>query len=85
MLLHVTTLHLTSNLKESVCLGNDHFPGEHTATRILEKLMLMASAWDLEHIDAEIPVYMVTDNAQNLKAAINQSNWESVSCFAHSL
>ncbi|KAJ8886660.1 hypothetical protein PR048_012872 [Dryococelus australis] len=32
-----------------------------------------------------VPVYIVTDNARNLKSALQRSTWHQVQCFAHTL
>lgn len=64
-------------------LGNSNFPGSHSAIAIHTKLNEMLSEWGLS--DVTIPIYIVTDNARNIVAAVNKSNWESVSCMAHTL
>lgn len=45
----------------------------------------MVNQWGLEELTNTMPVYFVTDNARNLKAAINLSLWIPSQCFSHTL
>jgi zinc finger BED domain-containing protein 1 (E3 SUMO-protein ligase ZBED1) len=69
----------------SHCLGNSPFPETHTANNIYNKINAMMAKWGKEDIASSMTVYIVTDNARNLTAAINKTDWYAVQCFAHTL
>lgn len=66
----------------SYVLATSYFPKSHTADNLREKLEHLEAEWN---IPSTIPIYTVTDNARNIVAAIQQSKWEGISCFAHTL
>jgi hypothetical protein len=67
---------------KAFALENKHFPGNHTASKILETLEKSIDEWELPF---EIPIFRVRDNGSNIKAAVRQSVWFDVACFAHTL
>jgi hypothetical protein len=67
---------------KTFALENKHFPGSHTADRIVETLQTSMDEWGLP---GEIPIFCVRDNGSNIKAAIRKTVWYDVSCFAHTL
>jgi hypothetical protein len=67
---------------QTFALDNKHFPGIHTAEKILEALEKCMEEWGLP---VDIPIFCVRDNGSNIKAAIRGSTWYDVSCFAHTL
>lgn len=73
---------LTSPTLQTFALDNKHFPGSHTAEKILEALEKCMEEWGLP---VDIPIFCVRDNGSNIKAAIRGSTWYDVSCFAHTL
>ncbi|CAI6353002.1 unnamed protein product [Macrosiphum euphorbiae] len=62
-------------------LGCINFNEKHTATELSVFLKDVVREWKLENKISAV----VTDNASNIKAAIRQTNWRHVSCFAHVL
>jgi len=62
-------------------LGCINFNEKHTATELSVFLKNVVREWKLENKVSAV----VTDNASNIKAAIRQTNWRHVSCFAHVL
>src|SRR5277367_4812600 len=64
-------------------LANSPFPTAHTADNILEKLETLMSEWNIP--STGFPVYVVSDNARNFRAALSRSKWIPVQCFAHTL
>lgn len=67
---------------KSFALENKHFPGSHTADRVLEELENCMEQWGLP---TQIPIFCVRDNGSNIKAAVRNSVWVDVACFAHTL
>jgi len=66
---------------ESVLLGCRSFPLSHTADNISEFMKDTVAEWRLsDRISA-----VVTDNASNMKSAIDKCNWRRLSCFAHTI
>ncbi|KAJ8891962.1 hypothetical protein PR048_004527 [Dryococelus australis] len=41
--------------------------------------------WNIPHGEQTVRVYVVSDNARNLSAAIALSSWNHILCFARSL
>lgn len=64
-------------------LSTSHFPGAHTATRIASILEGLVAEWDIPVNN--FPVYVVTDNARNIRAAMHALPWFERTCFAHTL
>ncbi|KAJ8930739.1 hypothetical protein NQ314_016430 [Rhamnusium bicolor] len=65
----------------SVLLECVEFSERHTAKNLAERLTDVAKAWKIEHkISA-----CVSDNANNIVAAIRECKWRHLSCFAHSI
>lgn len=58
------------------------FPGSHSGLNIKTKLEDMFCRWK---IPSSVPIFVVTDNAKNMVAAIQNSQWTHISCAAHSL
>ncbi|XP_076042318.1 zinc finger BED domain-containing protein 4-like [Oratosquilla oratoria] len=68
------TLH--SAVLETVCMTK-----AHTSENIAEELTLVSNKWNIKEKICSI----VTDNAANIKAAVNEMNIRQVPCFAHTL
>ncbi|XP_064468535.1 E3 SUMO-protein ligase ZBED1-like [Ornithodoros turicata] len=64
-------------------LDTSLFSGRHTAAQIAEVLDNLVQSWNIP--DDEFPVYIVTDNARNFRAAARELPWIERPCFAHSL
>ena len=54
---------------------------DHTAANLAEELQKIAVEWG---VDGKISC-IITDNASNIVAAINQLGWRHLPCFAHTL
>ncbi|XP_050547873.1 zinc finger BED domain-containing protein 4-like [Daktulosphaira vitifoliae] len=62
-------------------LGCTSFPESHTADNLALFLKNTVSEWGLnDRVTA-----VVTDNASNMKLAIDKCDWRRISCFAHSV
>lgn len=59
------------------------FSGRHTATQISLVLRDMVKDWNVP-LD-KFPIYIVTDNARNFRAAARDLPWAERACYAHSL
>lgn len=65
----------------TVLLGCTDFPQSHTGDNLVLFLKNTVAEWGLnQHVAAA-----VTDNAANMKAAIEKCEWRHLSCFAHSI
>ncbi|XP_029340907.1 zinc finger BED domain-containing protein 1-like [Acyrthosiphon pisum] len=65
----------------TVLLGCTDFPQSHTGDNLAIFLKNIVAEWGLsQHVAA-----VVTDNAANMKAAIEKCKWRQLSCFAHSI
>jgi len=65
----------------SVLLGCSSFPESHTADNLASFLKNITSEWGLcQRISV-----VVTDNAENMKLAVDKCNWRRLSCFAHTI
>lgn len=82
----MTCHYMTNNfILEKHTLATSYFPGSHTGEAIYHKLSDIMDKWNIQHGEQTVPVYVVSDNARNLSAAIALSPWNHVLCFAHSL
>ncbi|XP_054283311.1 zinc finger BED domain-containing protein 4-like [Macrosteles quadrilineatus] len=66
---------------KSFVLGNKNITEAHTSLFLLGQLEEMVENWELP----KIPIYVLSDNAANIKAALDKSSWERIPCFAHTL
>ncbi|XP_003388406.1 PREDICTED: zinc finger BED domain-containing protein 1-like [Amphimedon queenslandica] len=66
---------------KSVLLETFEFNTEHTASHIAAELNRVTTGWN---INGKI-ICAVTDNASNMVAAIRETGWRHLPCFAHSL
>ncbi|XP_064464290.1 zinc finger BED domain-containing protein 4-like [Ornithodoros turicata] len=64
-------------------LNTSYFSGRHTAAKIASALEELVAEWSID--THACPVYIVTDNARNMKAAIRELGWCERSCMAHTL
>lgn len=70
------------------CLGCVSFPGSHTALAIGDKISEILKEWNiLNNISANIPLFIVTDNARNIKlgSSLCKAPLIHLQCFAHTL
>lgn len=65
----------------TVLLGCTDFPQSHTGDNLALFLKNTVAEWGLNQRVAAV----VTDNAANMKAAIEKCEWRHLSCFAHSI
>ncbi|XP_063234924.1 E3 SUMO-protein ligase ZBED1-like [Bacillus rossius redtenbacheri] len=77
-------------LNAEFCLQNrtldcSHFPGEHTGAAIYEKICHLTADWKISALLISVPVYVVSDNARNIKAALTGKPVEHLFCVAHTL
>ncbi|XP_064480381.1 zinc finger BED domain-containing protein 4-like [Ornithodoros turicata] len=64
-------------------LNTSYVSGRHTAAKIASALEELVAEWSID--THACPVYIVTDNARNMKAAIRELGWCERSCMAHTL
>ena len=67
---------------ESNCLQSSYFPEQHTGENLATALEGALANWDLNE---ENLVAMTTDNASNIKAAVERLQWPWLNCFGHNL
>lgn len=82
------TCHYTTDFDcKSVTLGNIVVEESHTGENLRQRLCEMTKSWCLPPPDEQSPIkiFIVTDNASNLKAAISGTNYIHRFCFAHTL
>nr|CAI5850359.1 unnamed protein product [Callosobruchus analis] len=77
----ITAHWINEGKMESHLLECVEFSDRHTASNLTNLLQKVFSEWE---ITGKI-CCVVTDNAHNIVAAVNNGNWRHVSCFAHSL
>lgn len=76
------TGHFVSNWSmQSVMLDCVRFYGAHTAENLKDEILKVCKKHGIEEKIHAI----VTDNAANMKAAVNQLGWEHMPCLAHTL
>ncbi|XP_018574673.1 zinc finger BED domain-containing protein 1-like [Anoplophora glabripennis] len=66
---------------DSVLLESIEFDQRHTANNLATRLQEITRKWGLENKIAAC----ISDNANNIVAAIRQCQWRHLSCFSHSL
>lgn len=66
---------------DSCLLGCIQFPTAHTAANISSKIQQICKEWGITNKVAAV----VIDNAPNMVAAIRQSHFRYIPCFAHTL
>lgn len=67
---------------ETKCLQTSFFPEQHTAENLAESLKGSLENWNL---DEKNLVAITTDNASNIKAAVERLDWQWLNCFGHNL
>ena len=78
----MTSHFITGDWKlQSAVLETFEFNTDHTASNIAANLKRVANDWGID----EKVVCVVTDNASNMTAAIAQTGWRHLPCFAHTL
>lgn len=65
----------------SLLLECSQFVGNHTSINLSEALKRVAEEWNIK----EKIVICISDNAANIKNAINLTGWKHFGCYAHSL
>lgn len=65
----------------SVLLGCTNFRERHTAENLAIFLRNIVDEWNLNNKIAGV----ISDNASNIKSALQKCNWRYLSCFAHSI
>lgn len=65
----------------SVLLGCTKFRERHTAENLAIFLINIVDEWNLNNKIAGV----LSDNASNIKSALQKCNWRYLSCFAHSI
>lgn len=58
-----------------------HLPESHTAANIKTCLTQIIEDWSLDL--SNVPVYVVTDNGRNIRAAVRQMEWTPLQCLGH--
>ncbi|XP_060071429.1 E3 SUMO-protein ligase ZBED1-like [Ylistrum balloti] len=85
----VTAHFLSDNFTISdYCLNVAHMPESHTAVNISEALLSCLDVWIPDYNERTLKIYVVTDNASNVQAAMRQlpsSKFVPLNCFAHTL
>lgn len=77
----LTAHYLTKDFdNRSFVLGNKNKGVSHSRL-FIGQLEEIVEEWKLP----KMPIFVVSDNGANIKAALERSSWERVSCFAHSL
>lgn len=78
------TIHwLTDDFRQKHCvLDMKHFPGQHTADNIRSAISEILTIWDIPHEKVHV---ILRDNGANMVKAINDSTYNSISCFIHTL
>ncbi|XP_077511871.1 zinc finger BED domain-containing protein 4-like [Amblyomma americanum] len=72
--------YLTSKFEfQAFTLGNQHMIDSRTACNILAHLEAMTSEWDLPL--QEVPIFVVTDNARNFRAALRDFQCAPMQCL----
>lgn len=68
-------------------LGMVEVEGSHTSANLRTLLSDLTASWNIPGPQEEstVKVFMVTDNARNLRSAIENTNWVHRPCFAHTL
>ncbi|KAH7969439.1 hypothetical protein HPB52_018192 [Rhipicephalus sanguineus] len=80
----LTCHYLTSNFEmRSFALENRSVTESHTACNILEHLQAVMDNWELPL--QKVPVYVVTDNARNFRAALRENLTRKKACIAKEL
>lgn len=64
------------------CLQTSYFPEDHTGEMIAQGLREALESWGL---DEKRQVCMTTDNASNIKKALELNGWQRLQCFGHRL
>jgi hypothetical protein len=59
--------------------------GDHTGNSLFEDLKGMVAEWGLVHTEVSLPVYVETDNTQNLDSTIAGCSWILMQCLIHIL
>ncbi|KAL1485948.1 hypothetical protein MTO96_031647, partial [Rhipicephalus appendiculatus] len=60
-----------------------HLQESHTAVNIEACLTEIVKEWSLDL--SSMPVYVVTDNGRNIRAAVRQMEWIPIQCLGHTL
>ncbi|XP_049276311.1 zinc finger BED domain-containing protein 4-like [Rhipicephalus sanguineus] len=60
-----------------------HLQESHTAVNIQACLTEIVKEWSLDL--STVPVYVVTDNGRNIRAAVRQMEWIPLQCLGHTL
>ncbi|KAH7932833.1 hypothetical protein HPB49_003340 [Dermacentor silvarum] len=60
-----------------------HLQESHTAVNIQACLTEIVKEWSFDL--SNVPVYVVTDNGQNICAAVRQMEWIPLQCLGHTL
>ena len=77
------TCHFITNTWElkSLVLETIHVNASHTAENIASALLKVANEWNI----AEKVSCAITDNANNIVAAVKITGWPHLPCFAHTI
>ena len=68
------------------CLQAQYFPDSHTGDHLALCIEDCIKQWLPEYLQKKIPVFVVTDNAANIKEALRQlPAFTHLTCFGHSL
>ena len=71
-----------SFLRKDVVLNVKHFPGSHTGNAISDIFHKMKDDWNIPDIKCHL---LIRDNAANIRLGAELSNFNSESCFIHTL
>ncbi|XP_049877872.1 zinc finger BED domain-containing protein 4-like [Pectinophora gossypiella] len=66
---------------KSVLLDCTILPGSHTAENIKEHVLRIVENWKLK----DKVLIVVTDNASNMRSAVEKMGWKHFGCYAHTL
>lgn len=78
----LTCHYMTPNFTiKAFTLACAHLPESHTAANIKTCLTKITEDWSLDLTN--VPVYVVTDNGRNIRAAVRQMDWTPLQCLGH--
>jgi len=86
----LTTHYLSKQFKlKNKTLGCSLFSGEHSGKNIFFKIKNMVQEWNIDIVNSDISIFMVTDSARNMKSAFSNfnenNNLNHFFCAAHKL
>jgi len=71
----LTTHYLSKQFKlKNKTLGCSSFSGEHSGKNIFLKIKGMVQEWNIDIVNSDISIFMVTDSARNMKSAFTNYN-----------